>query len=188
MFFLRQKVVYPGYGVAYVNRIIEKKVGAQNAAFYELTFLKKDMTFLVPVSNIESIGLRSLSSQDDIHNIFDTLSKPERKLSPFEFSASSWNKRHKEYQLKLRRGTLEDLSAIYKDLRTIEAQKRLSFGEKTILQKTEGLLVEEIAVVQDAEAEKTVQKLRDLCLASTAPEQLQQERIGATNLLHKSTL
>ncbi|MBY0110193.1 MAG: hypothetical protein K2X90_03725 [Candidatus Babeliaceae bacterium] len=167
MFLLHQKVVYPGYGVAYVKRIIEKQIGADSAAFYELTFLNKDMTILVPVSNIESIGLRSLSSANDIHAIFNNLSKPERKLSPFEFSASSWNKRHKEYQLKLRRGTLEDLSAIYKDLRTIEAQKKLSFGEKTILQKTEGLLVEEITVVQNAEAEKTVQKLRTLCSSSS---------------------
>lgn len=167
MFLLHQKVVYPGHGVAFVNRIIEKQVGADNAAFYELTFLNKDMTILVPISNIESIGLRSLSSTHDIHTIFNNLSKPERKLSPFEFSASSWNKRHKEYQLKLRRGTLEDLSAIYKDLRTIEAQKKLSFGEKTILQKTEGLLVEEITVVQNAETEKTVQKLRTLCSSSS---------------------
>lgn len=163
MFSLHQKVVYPGHGVAHVNRIIEKQIGTEAASFYELTFLNKDMTILVPVTNIESIGLRSLSSVEDIHSIFKSLSKPERKLSPFEFSASSWNKRHKEYQLKLRRGTIEDLSAIYKDLRTIEAQKKLSFGEKTILQKTEGLLVEEIAVVQDAEADKTVQKLRTLC-------------------------
>ncbi len=171
MFLLHQKVVYPGHGVAYVNRIIEKQVGADNAAFYELTFLNKDMTILVPISNIESIGLRSLSSANDIHTIFNNLSKPERKLSPFEFSASSWNKRHKEYQLKLRRGTLEDLSAIYKDLRTIEAQKKLSFGEKTILQKTEGLLVEEITVVQNAETEKTVQKLRTLCSSSSNQHQ-----------------
>lgn len=163
MFSLRQKVVYPGHGVTYVNRIIEKQVGADTAAFYELTFLNKDMTILVPVNNIESIGLRSLSSSDDIHSLFATLSKPERKLSPFEFSASSWNKRHKEYQLKLRRGTLEDLSAIYKDLRTIESQKKLSFGEKTILQKTEGLLVEEITVVEEGQPEITVQKLRSIC-------------------------
>lgn len=170
MFFLHQKVVYPGHGVAYVNRIIEKQVGTGNAAFYELTFLNKDMTILVPVNNIESIGLRCLSSADDIHSIFKNLSKPERKLSPFEFSASSWNKRHKEYQLRLRRGTLEDLSAIYKDLRTIEAQKKLSFGEKSILQKTEGLLVEEITVVQEVEIEKTVQKLRELCLTSAVQQ------------------
>ena len=111
------------------------------------------MTILVPVSNIENIGLRSLSSPEDISSLFKTLSKPDRRLSPFEFNASNWNKRHKEYQLKLRSGRLEDLSSIYKDLRAIEAQKKLSFGEKTILQKTEGLLVEEIALVQASGAE-----------------------------------
>ena len=121
------------------------------------------MTILVPLNNINSIGLRSLSSDDDICQIFKTLEKPERKLSSYEFSASSWNKRHKEYQLKLRRGTLQDLSSIYKDLRSIETQKKLSFGEKTILQKTECLLVEEITAVQKIESEKMVQKLRNLC-------------------------
>ena len=44
MFRLYDKVVYPGYGVAKINRIFSKIIGGKDASFYELIFLNKDMT------------------------------------------------------------------------------------------------------------------------------------------------
>ena len=65
MFNQHEKIVYPGHGVAIIERVLERKVGGKTANFYELRFLNKDMTILVPVDNIESIGIRKLSTQKD---------------------------------------------------------------------------------------------------------------------------
>lgn len=162
MFRLNDKVVYPGHGVAKINRIVEKIIAGQNASFYELTFLNKEMTVLVPIANTGGIGLRPLSSTNRIDDIFKMLAEPAKKLKHYELTANNWNKRNKEYQLKLRTGNLEEISEIYRDLKHISQQKELSFGEKNLLNQTENLLAEEISIVRKLEAEKTVEYLRSM--------------------------
>lgn len=162
MFSVHDKVVYPGHGVAQIQRIVEKNVSGLTIAFYELTFLHKDVTVLVPTNNAVMVGIRPLSSQDSIKDIFQILSRPTQRAPQHEFTTSNWNKRNKEYQLKLRTGSLKELSEIYRDLRFIETQKELSFGEKNLLHQTESLLVEEISLVQKSEHEKTAAQLRAL--------------------------
>jgi CarD family transcriptional regulator len=166
MFCLQEKVVYPGHGVAKVNRLVKKNIAGEEATFYELTFLSKDMTVLVPTENAEAVGIRPLSSNEHVRDVFDILTSPARRISNYEFTASNWNKRNKEYQNKLRTGKLKDLSEIYRDLHYIALQKELSFGEKNLLHQTEALLVEEISLVQQLGQEKTIEQLRSLCMAT----------------------
>lgn len=175
MFKEQEKVVYPGHGVALINRVVVKKVGGQETTFYELTFVNKDMTILVPTQNIELIGLRPLSSQDKVKALFEVLAKPARKISSYELTASSWNKRHKEYQIKLRSGKLADISEIYRDLKHIALQKELSFGEKNLLTQIETMLVEEIAAVNKLEEQKAVEQLRKACVPARTAYQVTQE-------------
>jgi CarD family transcriptional regulator len=167
MFDLRENVVYPGHGVAQINRIIEKRVAGILTTFYELSFINKDVTVLVPTSNSENVGLRSLSSENSIDDVFKTLAQPARKIDNHEFTASSWNRRNKGYQLKLRTGSLSELSEIYRDLRFIGTQKPLSFGEKNLLSQTEALLVEEISIVRELGIDQTIEKLRSSCFTNS---------------------
>jgi len=163
MFCLNEKVVYPGQGVAKINRFVQKTVGNQEVTFYELTFINKDVTILVPTSNAVSIGLRALCSSDYIKSAFQLFNYSDKRKDLFEYVTINWNKRNKEYQNKLRTGSLKDLLEIYRDLRMMSGQKELSFGEKNLLQQTEALLVEEIALVEKITHEKTIEQLRSLC-------------------------
>jgi CarD family transcriptional regulator len=79
-------------------------------------------------------------------------------------AATNWNKRNKEYQGKLRSGNLLELCAIYRDLRHIEGNKELSFGEKSLLQQTENLLIEEIAIVTKVAAADAARQLKELVI------------------------
>lgn len=167
MFNLHDKVVYPGHGVARISRVITKLVGELDASFYELVFLNKDMTILVPKDSAEAVGLRPLSSHELIQDVFAILTAPARRVQHCEFTASNWNKRNKEYQLKLKTGNLRDLCEIYRDLHSIASHKELSFGEKSLLQQIEVLLVEEISLVEDLGHEKTIEHLRSLCMPHT---------------------
>lgn len=168
MFRLNEKIVYPGHGVAFIHQIIQKKVGTSFVSFYELKFFHKDMTVLIPTDNAESAGIRPLSSTTTIDEALSVFGEPAKKLHYYEFTASNWNKRNKEYQAKLRTGRLKDLSEVYRDLCHIATQKELSFGEKNLLHQTELLLVEEIAIVQQVEEQQAVENLR---LLSTATRQ-----------------
>lgn len=160
MFRCHDYVVYPGHGVARINRIIEKRVGGISTTFYELAFLNKDVMVLVPTENAITVGLRPLSSAENIDKIFEALAEPGSKHLFGDVAAVSWNRRNKGYQLKLRTGSIQELSEIYRDLRLIEEEKPLSFGEKNLLTRTEALLVEEIALVKNIDHDTTVEKLR----------------------------
>jgi CarD family transcriptional regulator len=161
MFALNEKVVYPGHGVARISRIIDKKVGNVTISFYELKFLNKEMTILVPTHNFLSVGLRQLSSNKIIDDMLDLLSQPIGREYQ-ELTASNWNKRSKEYQCKIRTGSIKQIGEIYRDLKYISHHKELSFGEKNLLLQTEALLAEEISLVIDVDKDRVVERLRTL--------------------------
>jgi len=154
------RVVYPGYGVAQIARIVKKVVGKDTIDFFELKFLSKEMTVLVPTAKLTLVGIRPLSPTSRVTAALKILAQPAREISPYELTASNWNKRNKEYQNKIRRGDLIELSEIYRDLKHISQQKELSFGEKNLLQQTEMLLAEEISLVEEVGAERAITQLR----------------------------
>ncbi len=163
MFSEQEKVVYPGHGVAKIERIVKKNVGGAEASFYELAFLNKDMTVLVPVESSCSVGLRALSSHEHVVGVLSYLTEEVEHASAIEFVPANWSKRNKEYQSKLKKGDLKELCEIYRDLHIISTHKELSFGEKTLLHQIESLLVEEISLVEEIGEEKMIEHLRSLC-------------------------
>ncbi len=148
MFLLNEKVIYPGYGVAIINRLVERLVLNQKTNFFELKFFNKDMTVLIPEDRLESIGVRKLSTLEELVEMFDHLSMFDARDIITEHNASTWNKRNKEYQCKLRSGQLFQIASIYKELQLIGLDKELSFGERNLFNQIEFLLIEEISSVK----------------------------------------
>lgn len=161
MYSLNEKVVYPGHGVASINRVIEKSVSGNITKFFELKFLNKEMTILLPIDNIIAVGVRRLSTEKNIEDVFHLLEEPVDAAKSKEFfKISSWNKRSKQYQFKLRSGNIVEITKIYRDLQYASKQKGLSFGEKNLLSQTEMLLAQEISLVQNVIEERAVERLR----------------------------
>lgn len=161
MYKLNDKVVYPGHGVAVVKEISEKKIGSTNVTFFKLVFLYKDMTILVPIYNVKSIGIRNPSPPKTVEQTYkELLQQPEKRLESIDFTPSGWNKRNKEYQQKIQSGLLLEIAKIYRDLMYVSQQKDLSFGERTLLQTTEDLLVQELQAIKEIDKEKIVQEVR----------------------------
>jgi CarD family transcriptional regulator len=93
--------------------------------------------------------------------MLDLLSQPIGREYQ-ELTASNWNKRSKEYQCKIRTGSIKQIGEIYRDLKYISHHKELSFGEKNLLLQTEALLAEEISLVIDVDKDRVVERLRTL--------------------------
>ena len=159
MFSMNQKVVYPGYGVAQISRIFEKKFGTQSSMFCELKFFNQDMTVMVPMEKAIDIGIRPLSSAAYINRVLSSIPVKKNEMQELILSIN-WNKRSKGYQNRLKTGSLEDTFGIYSDLMLLSLTKTLSFGEKNLLQKTEILLVEEISAAENIEVGKAIEYLR----------------------------
>lgn len=162
MFALNENVVYPGYGVARVSRILERTMGLQVTHFYELKFLHKDMTILVPVDNLAAVGVRVLSTLNCVKSVIKMLETAlqDNAEAHLDANTSSWNKRNKRYQALLRNGDLIEISKVYRDLQCLALTKDLSFGERALLLQTESLLAEEIAIVEQSLFEQKIVQLR----------------------------
>ena len=86
--------------------------------------------------------------------------KPTKEFDSTDFTPSGWNKRNKEYQLKIQGGSLFDLVCIYRDIMHLTKYKELSFGERNLLQLAEDLIVQEILIVQHKKRSDIVKDLR----------------------------
>jgi CarD family transcriptional regulator len=158
MFLVNDRVVYPGYGVALISKLVKRLVSGKTTSFYELKFFNKDMAVLVPEDRLEAVGIRKLSSEQDLEEMFKLLAQPVEKVS-YEVGFNNWNKRNKKYQINLRSGDLLKICQIYRDLAWISQTKELSFGERTLKLKIEQLLIEEISVVRNIDKEKALKVL-----------------------------
>lgn len=159
MFLVDEKVVYPGYGVAIINKLVQRSIAGKITNFYELKFFDKDMSVLIPETRIEEAGIRRLSTQNDLISMFDILNQPF-EYQKNEVGVNNWNRRNKKYQLDLRSGDLFKLSYIYRDLQSISHDKELSFGERTLCCKIESMLIEEICAVKNIDKKEAMQHLK----------------------------
>ena len=162
MFYQDDMVVYPGYGVAKVDQIIEKSVAGSATKFLKLHFLSQETTVLVPITSASSVGVRHLTAKNMVGIILAGMSRPHRSSTTVSFS-TNWNRRNKEYQAKLKGGSLLELADVYRELRGISSRKELSFAEKDLLKKVETLLVEEISLVKKLKEQDTADYLRSIC-------------------------
>ena len=165
MFLVNEKVVYPGYGVAFISKLVKRLISGKQTSFYELKFFNKDMAVLVPEDRLEAVGIRRLSSDEDLETMFKVLSEPVARTD-HEVGLNNWNRRNKKYQLNLRSGDLIKICQIYKDLQVISQTKELSFGERNLKSKIEQLLIEEISVVKNVDREKALKYLQKSFLAA----------------------
>lgn len=158
MFSPDEKVVYPGHGVARVSRIVEKNIGGCSTKFLELIVLSTRMTVLIPIDNLQETGIRRISTTEHIDDMLKYLETPADKKP--DSVLANWSKKNKAYQCALRTGNLEEVCKIYRELILISCRKELSFGEKTLLHKTENLLVEEISIATETTEDCARARLR----------------------------
>ncbi|MFC1854477.1 CarD family transcriptional regulator [Candidatus Dependentiae bacterium] len=157
---VKDKIVYPGHGVAEVTEVVEKYVAGMTTVFFKLTFPYKDMTVLVAQKRVESTGIRPLSDESEIETALSELRKLPKLGSNGELVPSGWSRRHREYQLKIQTGQLLDVAKIYRDLMYVSSRKDLSFGEKSLMQVTEDLLVQEIFTARETDKESIISQIR----------------------------
>ena len=68
------KVIYPNHGLGIVERIEEKTILGTTAGFFHLRIVANDTTVLVPVANVDGVGLRKAISDEEVERLFGLLS------------------------------------------------------------------------------------------------------------------
>ncbi len=139
MFKVGEYAVCPGHGVGQICDIEERAVGAENKAFYVLKVSSNGMTVMVPTDS--ELGIRGLASDELIEQVFALLANHDVKVDN-----STWNRRYREYMLKIKTGSLIEIADVLRALLLLKSKKNLSFGEKKMVDSCRDLLAQEIAL------------------------------------------
>ncbi len=153
------KIIYPNQGVGTIKDIAVKKLGGStNIEFYIVRLNDSESNVMIPVDNAESVGLRSLSNEKVVGELYNILKKEEGVPS------TDWKARYKSNAERMSTGDIREVTCVMKNLFFLNQQKDLSFREKKMLERAMQLVVSEIAIVEDLSFEDVGQKLESILL------------------------
>ena len=135
------KVIYPNHGLGIVERIEEKTILGTTCGFYHLRIVANETTVLVPVSNVDGVGLRRAISDDEVERLFGLLG--DGKIDNHQ----NWKGRFKDNSDKMRSGSIYDVADVLKSLTFLAKSKSLSFREKRMLDRAKFLIISEVSEV-----------------------------------------
>lgn len=135
------KVIYPNHGLGIVQRIEEKTILGTTCGFYHLRIVANDTTVLVPVSNVDGVGLRRAITDEEVERLFGLLG--DGKIDNHQ----NWKGRFKDNSDKMRSGSIYDVADVLKSLTFLAKSKSLSFREKRMLDRAKFLIISEVSEV-----------------------------------------
>ena len=72
-FLPEQYVVYPSHGIGQILEIEKKEIAGQMLTMYVIEFEKEKMTLRVPIEKTKEIGVRKVSTKNQLKDIFEIL-------------------------------------------------------------------------------------------------------------------
>ena len=153
-FALGDKAVYPAYGVGVIERIDEREIAGTMMSFYVLRILDSEMTLMVPVNGVKNVGLRRLIKGSQVGRVFDVF-----KENDVVIDTTTWNRRQREYNEKIKTGSVFEIAEVMRDLYVLKKGKTLSFGERSMMDKARTLLIKELALAKEVEEDVIEKKI-----------------------------
>ena len=141
MFKVGDVVVYPAHGVAEIESIEERDISGTKLSFMIMKVLDTQMTVMVPVTNINNVGIRPLIGKAEIDKVYNIL-----KQKDVHIDNQTWNRRYREYMEKIKSGNAMEIAEVLRDLNILKKSKELSFGERKMYDTAKTLLVNEIFI------------------------------------------
>jgi CarD family transcriptional regulator, regulator of rRNA transcription len=156
-FQIGDKVIYPNHGLGVVQGIETKTILGTTCGFYHLRMVANETTVLVPVDNVDGVGLRRAIGDEEIERLFGLLG--DGKIDNHQ----NWKGRFKDNSDRMRTGSIYDVVEVLKSLTFLAKSKNLSFREKRMLDRAKFLVISEISEVAHEKTEAIEQKV-DLAL------------------------
>jgi CarD family transcriptional regulator len=107
----------------------------------------QDLILLVPEDIAHDVGVRWPASLEDAEDVLEVLARSNIRVP------SSWSRRFKNHQDKLKSGDLYDCAEVVRNLAVRQRSKRLAPAESAMYAKARHTLVAELALSWDTDFE-----------------------------------
>jgi CarD family transcriptional regulator len=150
--------VYPAHGVGQIQAVESREVNGEKHDFYILKVLENGMVIMIPIRNVESVGLRCLIDVKEIPKVYAVM-KTKREML---VDNQTWNRRYREYMEKIKTGSLFDVAEVFRDLFRLKLTKDLSFGERKLYDTAQVLLVKELSKAKKTDEKTIISEIESL--------------------------
>ena len=82
MFKVGEKVVYPAHGVGEIEAIRTHVISGTERKFYMLRILETDMKIMIPIDNVDSVGLRKIIDRAMVNKVYKVLAPEKGRNRP----------------------------------------------------------------------------------------------------------
>jgi CarD family transcriptional regulator len=157
MFKVGDLAVYPAHGVGVIERVESREISGSFQDFYVMRILENDMIIMIPIKNVNNVGLREIIGRKEVPKLYSILKRRDVMIEN-----QTWNRRYREYMEKIKTGSVYEVAEVYRDLLMLKTEKDLSFGERKMLDTARTLLVKEISLakkVAEAQIERDLEKI-----------------------------
>lgn len=155
-FKIGDKVIYPNQGVGIIEEVSTKTIGGQAAEFYMVRLSANESTVMVPVANVENVGMRTLCDEGQVEKIYTILE------SDFVEPDPDWKTRYKLNLEKMNSGEICEVAKVLRNLYYLSSRKSLSFREKKMFDRARQLVISELATVKGQDFDETEKEVTHL--------------------------
>jgi len=173
MFKVGDVVVYPIHGVARITGIRSETIGESQQLCYiletEIKTANEKPVIKLPVDKVESNRVRKIVDETEVPKVLAILMKRGMKTD-----TQTWNRRHREYQEKMRSGSIFQAAEVYRDLSLLKENKDLSHGERRLFDQARNLLIKEISIARkmsETEIERAISNIFAIKEATSAEDE-----------------
>ena len=154
MFKIGDKVVHPYHGAGMVVDIKEKQILKERGRYYIIDLVAYEGIVMVPVTNIQKIGLRRVSGRRAISRAMNTLTSTPDALS------SDHRERQARAQEKLNTGDLIKVTEVVRNLAWRDHHAGLTMADNKIYQRAQTFVASELALAKNIELQEALERLQ----------------------------
>ena len=147
------KVVYPMHGAGIIEAVEEHEVMGERREYFILTMPCGGMRVMIPLDNVEHVGLREVICETEVDQVFFTL-----RTAPPQ-PCVNWNRRFNINLAKIKSGNIHEVAEVVRNLTIQDRAKKLSTGERRLLDTARQILVSELVLVCRKDAELIAKRL-----------------------------
>ncbi len=164
VFSVGDKIVYPTHGAGVIKNIKQEQILGETKSYYVLYLPVGELKLMVPVDNVEELGMRKVIEKDEASDVLNVLRQDQSRMS------TNWNRRYRANMEKIKTGDILEVATVARNLYSRDREKGLSTGEKKMLEQTIRIVVSELSLATDTDEEEMRELILE-CLEENHGEQ-----------------
>ncbi|NBI08035.1 CarD family transcriptional regulator [Senegalia massiliensis] len=156
MFDIGDKIVYPMHGAGIIEGIEEKEILGEKKKYFIMKMPMGEMKVMVPMDNIEDIGIREVISLEELEQVLAVLGDDKTKMP------QNWNRRFRANMDKIKSGDIFEIASVVRNLLIRDREKGLSTGERKMLNNAKQMLVSEIVLAKEIDEIQADELIEDI--------------------------